>query len=133
MDADNLFEKALAEIDRLVNAGTVMGDPVEMGDRIVVPVAGFGFGFGAGAGGSEGNGGAGTGAGGGVSPVALIVIEKNVSGPEGIRVVPVRKPGPITEAITAVGEDVLPKVVEIIKKEMGKEEEKEKAEEVPEE
>ncbi|UUX93789.1 GerW family sporulation protein [Methanoplanus endosymbiosus] len=128
MDADNLFEKALAEIDRLVNAGTVMGDPVEMGDRVIVPVAAFGFGFGAGAGGSESNGGAGTGAGGGVSPVALVVIEKNVSGPEGIRVVPLRKPGVVTEAITAVGEDILPKVVEIIKKEMGKEEEKEKAE-----
>jgi len=133
MDAENLFGKALDEIDRLVNAGTVMGKPVEMGDRVIVPVAAFGFGFGAGAGGSDDNGGAGTGAGGGVSPVALIVIEKNVSGPEGIRVVPVRKPGAITEAITAVGEDVLPKVVEIIKKEMSSKEEKEESEKPSEE
>ncbi|WOF16914.1 sporulation protein [Methanoplanus sp. FWC-SCC4] len=115
MNADILFEKALTEVDKLVNAGTVLGDPVEIGDIIAIPVASFGFGFGAGFGGSEQDGGAGAGAGGGVSPVAMIIVDKNLKGPEHIRVIPVRKPGPITEAINAVGNEILPKVMEVIK------------------
>lgn len=124
MTAEDLFEKSLNEVDRLIHEGSILGEPVEINGCTIVPVFGFGFGFGAGFGGNEKAGqGGGAGAGGGLSPVALVIIDKAVKGIEGVRVVPVRKPGPVTEAINAIGEEILPKVVEAIKKKEDEEEE----------
>jgi len=128
MPAEDLFEKSLNEVDRLIHEGSILGEPVEVNGCTIVPVFGYGFGFGAGFGGSDKNGQrGGAGAGGGLSPVALVIIDKAVKGIEGVRVVPVRKPGPVTEAINALGEGILPKVVDMMKKEKeeGEEEEKE--------
>ncbi len=126
MSAEELFEKSLEEVDRLIHEGSILGEPVEANGCTIVPVFGYGFAFGAGFGGSDRTGqGGGAGAGGGLSPVALVVIDKDVKGIEGIRVVPVRKPGPVTEAINAIGEEILPKVVGMVKKKGESEEEKE--------
>ncbi len=80
-DIENLVKQAVGELDRLLHARNVVGDPVVHGDVTVVPLVSFGFGFGAGGGegreptgSGEGSGG-GTAGGGGVKPVALIVID----------------------------------------------------------
>ncbi|MBN1431995.1 MAG: sporulation protein [Methanomicrobiaceae archaeon] len=126
MSAEELFEKSLSEVDRLIHEGSILGEPVEVNGCTIVPVFGYGFGFGAGFKGSDKTcQGGGAGAGGGLSPVALVLIDKDVKGIEGIRVVPVRKPGPVTEAINAIGEEILPKVVGMVKKIEESEEEKE--------
>ena len=124
MSSEELFEKSLKEVDRLIHEGSTLGDPVEINGCTIIPVFAYGFGFGAGFGGGEKDSGGGAGAGGGLSPVALVVIDKNTEGMEGVRVVPVKKPGPVTEAITAIGEEIIPKVVEMMnkKEEEGKEE-----------
>jgi uncharacterized spore protein YtfJ len=119
------------ELDRLISANTIMGDAVDAGDKTIIPVAGFGFGFGSGEGGGtgktenqEGSGqGAGAGGGGGVHPVAVIIIHKDVKGPEGVQVLSLKKTSQVSEIISTVGEAVLPQIVGAIKTRGGKKEE----------
>jgi uncharacterized spore protein YtfJ len=78
---ENLFDKAVGEIERMLNSKTVVGEPIEIEGNTLIPLVNVGFGFGVGSGeGTEqekGSGhGGGTGGGGGVKPVALIVINK---------------------------------------------------------
>ena len=87
---EKLFDKAVAEIERMLNTKTVVGDPITVEGNTLIPLVSVGFGFGAGGGeGSEpdkGSGqGGGTGGGGGVKPVALVVINK-----DGVRVEPIK-------------------------------------------
>ena len=85
-DIENLFGKAVGEIERMLNTKTVVGDPITVDGNTLIPLISVGFGFGVGAGeGTDpkkgpGSGG-GTGGGGGVKPVALIIINK-----DGVRV-----------------------------------------------
>ena len=81
-----LFDKAVGEIERMLNTKTVVGEPMEFAGNTIIPLVNVGFGFGVGSGeGTEpkkGSGhGGGTGGGGGVKPVALIVIND-----DGVRV-----------------------------------------------
>lgn len=86
MDIESLFGKAIGEVERLINTKTVVGDPITVDGRTLIPLVSVGFGFGVG--GGEGNDpkkgpgtGGGTGGGGGVKPVAVIVVDK-----DGVRV-----------------------------------------------
>ena len=85
----NLFEKAVDEIERLLNSKTVVGEPITVQGATLIPLVNVGFGFGVGTGQGDdpakGRGrGGGTG-GGGVKPVALVVIEES-----GVRVEPIK-------------------------------------------
>ena len=90
---ENLLKTTLAEVERLLNSRTVVGDPITVGDATIIPLVSIGFGFGAGGGSgkeakttsAEGLG-AGSGGGGGVKPVAVIIMTK-----EGVRVEPIRR------------------------------------------
>ena len=68
---ENLFDKTVGEIERMLNSKTVVGDPIEIEGNTLIPLVNVGFGFGVGSGeGTEqekGSGhGGGTGGGGGV-------------------------------------------------------------------
>jgi uncharacterized spore protein YtfJ len=85
-DIENLFGKAIGEIERMLNTKTVVGDPITVEGNTLIPLVSVGFGFGVGGGeGTDPSKGAGTGGGagggGGVKPVALIIINK-----DGVRV-----------------------------------------------
>lgn len=87
---ENLFDKTVGEIERMLTTKTVVGEPITIEGSTLIPLVNVGFGFGVGAGqGSEpqkGSGhGGGTGGGGGVKPVALVVVNEN-----GVRVEPVK-------------------------------------------
>jgi uncharacterized spore protein YtfJ len=120
--AGELLKMTVDELDRLISANTVMGDAIDVGDKTIIPVAGFGFGFGSGEGSGQGKGkegegggqGAGAGAGAGVKPVAVIIIHKAVPGPEGVRVYSLKK-GNLAEIISTLGEEVLPQIISAIK------------------
>lgn len=105
-DVENLFGKAVNEIERMLNTKTVVGDPISVEGNTLIPLVSVGFGFGVGGGeGSEadkgtGSGG-GTGGGGGVKPVAVIVVNK-----DGVRI----------ESIKGGTASVLEKVAETIAK-----------------
>lgn len=91
----------LEELEKIVSANTILGKPVEMAEKVIIPVAGFGFGFGAGEGRNTEGGGSGTGggAGAGITPVAVIIAHKDVRGPEGIQVLSLQKHGAMAEVI----------------------------------
>ena len=85
-DIENLFGKAVEEIERMLNTKTVVGDPITVEGNTLIPLISVGFGFGVG--GGEGNdpkkgigSGGGTGGGGGVKPIALVIINQ-----DGVRV-----------------------------------------------
>ena len=82
-DIESLFDKAVDEIERMLNTKTVVGEPITIEGNTLIPLVSVGFGFGVGGGqGTEpqkGSGkGGGTGGGGGVKPIALIIINDDV-------------------------------------------------------
>jgi len=80
MDITNMIKNLLAELREMIKTETVVGEPIEAGDSVVIPVSKVSVGFGGGGGGSKADekaaGGEGSGIGGGASiePVAFIVI-----------------------------------------------------------
>ena len=89
-EIEKLFDKAVGEIERMLNTKTVVGEPMNIEGNTLIPLINVGFGFGVGAGeGTEpqkGSGhGGGTGGGGGVKPVALVVVNES-----GVRVEPIK-------------------------------------------
>ncbi len=80
-DIENLFGKAIGEIERMLNTKTVVGDPITVEGNTLIPLISVGFGFGVGAGeGNDPKKGVGSG-GGGVKPIALVIINQ-----DGVRV-----------------------------------------------
>ncbi len=70
---ENLIEKVLGELHRIVQTETVIGEPVQAGKVTLIPVSRISFGFGAG--GQDGKGQSGTGGGATVEPIAFVVID----------------------------------------------------------
>ena len=74
-----IFDSILGKLETMAQAKTVLGDPVSVGDKTVIPVVKIGLGFGAGGADvgednkkvNSGGGGAGL----GINPVGFIVIE----------------------------------------------------------
>ena len=92
-DVENLLKQTVGELDKLMAAKNVVGEPLTSGDVTIIPLVSYGFGFGAG-GGTGGPGGqaqgtgGGTGGGGGIKPVAVII-----AGPDGVQLQPVKTTG----------------------------------------
>jgi len=109
-NVENLLKTSMAEIERVLNSKTVVGDPITVGDVTMIPLVSVGFGFGAGGGSGKGEipsgdakgegegegAGAGTGGGGGIKPVAMIIIDKS-----GVRVESIK--GGASSAFESVG------------------------------
>ncbi len=71
---ENLIERVMGELHRIVQTETVVGDPVKAGELTIIPVSKISFGFAAG-GGQENKGQSGTGGGASVEPIAFLVID----------------------------------------------------------
>ena len=97
-DTGQLLKSTVEELDRLLSAKNVLGDPIEREGATVIPIVSFGFGFGAGGttGGKTGDGG-GAGAGGGIRPLGAIIFDK-----DGARVEAVQ--GTMTSVMQTVAE-----------------------------
>ena len=88
---ESITKTTLGEIEKVLSSRTIVGDPVTLDGRTIVPLISVAFGFGAGGGSGsregqrkgEGEGG-GTGGGALMRPVAVIISDK-----DGIRVEPV--------------------------------------------
>lgn len=86
MTLEQLYSTSIQEIERILSTKTVVGEPVTVDGRTLIPLLsiGFGFGVGEGTGGNHGEAqgtGGGLGGGGGVRPIAVIVVDK-----DGVRV-----------------------------------------------
>jgi uncharacterized spore protein YtfJ len=71
MDVQEVLKSLADRLQSAANVKSVYGDPVTMGDRVVIPVARVGFGFGAGGQNLLGGGGGG---GAGAHPVGIVEI-----------------------------------------------------------
>jgi uncharacterized spore protein YtfJ len=85
-DVEQLLKNTVEELDRLLNAKNVLGDPIEKDGSTVIPIVSYGFGFGAGGsdGAKSGNGG-GTGGGGGIKPIGAIILDAKGARVEAIK------------------------------------------------
>lgn len=85
-DIDKLLRGAAEELEKILSSKTVVGAPLEVHGRTIIPLVSVGFGMGVGGGkgsdrkNGEGGGGA-VGLGGGVKPIAVMISE-----PSGIRI-----------------------------------------------
>jgi uncharacterized spore protein YtfJ len=113
MSDKTTFDAVLENIKTMVSSNTLLSDPIEVGDRSIYTISSVGFGFAGGEGKGE-DGGSGSGAGAGITPVAVMIIHKNISGPEGIQIYSLKEKGKIAEAISTVAES-LPSVIGAIK------------------
>ncbi len=71
---ENLIERVMGELHRIVQTETVIGEPVQAGEMTIIPVSKISFGFAAG-GGQNDKGQSGTGGGASVEPIAFLVID----------------------------------------------------------
>ena len=76
-NVERLLKGTVEELDQLLNAKNVLGDPIKKDDATVIPIVSYGLGFGADGGADVKSGeGAGTGAGGGIKPLGAIIIDQ---------------------------------------------------------
>jgi uncharacterized spore protein YtfJ len=110
-DVENLVKTTMGEIEKLLTTKTVVGEPIMVDGKTLIPLISVGFGFGAGGGSGkasakqqqEGTGG-GTGGGGGVRPIAIIISDK-----DGVRIEAIK--GGLTSALEKVAETAIPMIM----------------------
>ncbi|MCK9151507.1 GerW family sporulation protein [Methanobacterium alcaliphilum] len=129
MEVGDPIKTTVEELRKLLEIQNFVGDAIETEDKLLIPVMKMGMGFGAGTGegkgpDSEGEGGlAAAGAAAGVEPVAMVVVTKGVTGPEGIRVLNLTSGSPLSKAIGEVGTvitDVIKETAPMVKERQGK-------------
>ncbi len=112
----DLVKTTLEEMEKVMTTKTVVGDPVTIEGRTIVPLISIGFGFGAGGGSGKGESrqrgegeGGGTGGGAWVRPIAVIILDRDT-----IRVEPIM--GSWASAIDKMGERIPTALENIIDK-----------------
>jgi uncharacterized spore protein YtfJ len=119
---DSFMRTAVGEIQKVLSAKTVAGEPIAVEGATLIPLVSLGCWFGAGGGSGkaeakqkgEGIGGGGGGAA-GVKPVAVVIIDK-----EGVRIEPIK--GALATALEKIGETIpqmMQKRAEAKKEKMG--------------
>jgi len=109
-DIEKLVKTTVEEIEKMLSAKTVVGQPMTIEGATLIPLISVGFFFGTGSGSGKGESktkregfgegsGAGTSGAGGVKPVAVIVIDK-----EGVRIESIKGKGSLALAVEKVGE-----------------------------
>ena len=114
LTSEEMLKLTASELEKLFANKNVIGTPVDLGDKTVITLSRYGFGFGAGGAHMNKAGGEGGGAGGGIEPIALIIIHKDISGPEGIKVLSLRW-NPFAQVFETITESLAPQVIEAIK------------------
>jgi uncharacterized spore protein YtfJ len=104
LDIGDPIKTTVEEIRKVLNIENVVGETIETEDKLLIPITRMGMGFGAGKAegkGMDNSGGAGAGAGGaaGIEPIAMVVVFKGVDGPEGVKVMSLKNPDPLSRAI----------------------------------
>ena len=120
MSGEEMIRTAVVELERLISTKNVVGEPIVMGERVMVPISSYGFGFGGGHGtageGQEGigGGGSGVGAAAGVNPIAVVVLDGTVAGPTGVQVHLLRKRSELAEVVSTLSSSLVPQVIDAI-------------------
>lgn len=106
MSVEDLIRTVMTEFRQIVKAETVVGEPIEIGGTVVVPVSRISFGFGAGGGADKSDGGgSGTGGGASVEPLAFVVIREGKA-----QILPVQEKEGSIKGLLDLAPDLLAKV-----------------------
>ena len=112
MSVEDLIRTVMTEFRQIVKAETVVGEPIEIGGTVVVPVSRISFGFGAGGGADTSDGGgSGTGGGASVEPLAFVVIRDGKA-----QILPVQEKEGSIKGLLDLAPDLLSKVKAIKEK-----------------
>ena len=97
------IKATVEELRKLINVDSVIGNPIETEDKVLIPVIKMGVGFGVGENiaGKEGSDAAGAGA--GVEPISMVVVPKKGNNTEGVRVLDLTKGSDTNRALSEVG------------------------------
>lgn len=101
-NCSSIVESLLNGLDSLVSSKTVIGEPTQIGDTIILPLVDISFGMGAGATENPGKNGGGGGLTGKVTPSAVLVIHNGTT-----RLVNIKNQDTVTKII-----DMIPDVVD---------------------
>jgi uncharacterized spore protein YtfJ len=111
MDIGDPIKTTIEKMSKILNINNAVGNPIETDEMLLFPITKMGMGFGTGMGEGKGlnMGGSGAGASGaaGMEPMAIIVVFKDVSGPNGIKVLSLKEPDPITRVIDGLTNSVI--------------------------
>jgi uncharacterized spore protein YtfJ len=137
MDIGDPIKTTVDEIRKILNIENVVGKAIETEDKMIIPVTRMGMAFGAGGGEGKGRsdmGGSGAGAGGGagIEPVAVVVVFKGQTGPEGVKVMSLKNPDPLARAIGEVSSAIVDVMQEGRKMGMGRRDKSSKHQKTPE-
>lgn len=105
------IQATVSELNKILNINNYVGDAIETETATLIPVMRIGVGFGAGGNTTENSGLEAAGGGAGVEPVSMVVVLKNVEGPESVRVLNLTKGNDVNKAIS----DLTPMVIDLIK------------------
>ena len=116
-----ILKSVVGELKEMARSETIIGKPVTIGDRTVIPIVKISVGFGAGGGkGAKDDGGGGTAGGGSVEPVGFIVIHKGK-----VQLIPMQESEMSIGKLLSFAPDVIKKVKEFREKREKKKSEKE--------
>ena len=115
MSSEQMLNETACQLKEFLASKNVMGEPTDFEEKVVIPIARFGFGFGSGGVQAKDGSGVGAGGGGGIDPVALIILHKDVKGPDGVQVMSLRKESAIAQVISSLSETLAPQVIDAIK------------------
>jgi uncharacterized spore protein YtfJ len=112
MAGEDTAKAVIDELLKAVSAKNIVAEPIEMEDKLIIPFIKIGMGFGTGIGqgrdaGSIGERPSAAGGGIGLFPVAVMVVFKGVSGPDGVKVVHLTAPSPLAEPIASIAHLVM--------------------------
>jgi uncharacterized spore protein YtfJ len=115
MGAEDAIKATVDELLKVLSAKNIIGEPIEMEDKMIIPITKMGMGFGTGSspgGGTQGKeeGSSGAGGGAGVFPVAVVIVFKGVAGSEGVKVVPLAAPNPLSEPMANIAHIIAEKL-----------------------
>jgi len=115
MTNEQMMHETASQLKEFLLSQNVMGAPIDCGDKVLIPIARYGFGFGVGGSQNKDGGGEGAGGGGGIEPVALVILHKDVRGPEGVQVMSLKKDSAVAQVISALSESLAPQVIDALK------------------
>jgi len=120
MDISNVVKAIMEQIKETVRSETVVGEPVQAEDSVIIPISRVTFGFGVGGGSREGvnkGSGTGTGCGATIEPVAFVVVSKGKA-----QLLPLKsREATLTRII-----DLVPSLLDLVKDLKSKDQKKEK-------
>jgi len=115
MAAEDAVKATVNELIKALSANNIIGQPIDMEDKMIIPVTKMGMGFGTGLGHNKEEkdadgivGGAGGGV--GVFPVAIVIIFKGINGPSGVQVVPLTQPSAVAESMAQIVSAIMTRI-----------------------